>query len=193
MERGHGKRWSLPSSSGRERLSGELVRTCRDRSGRTFLLSRIELTALLWPRDGSGPDLVSDFSVRLEQVGLLREAVEALSIRAAAWMSSREPFSVELCGGGALGQSLMLAIGERPGVIIDLGKAACTVRYRDFTFDLGEWKFVVDETCVRELHSGLTEMLSVVGGMPDTAPVSGAALGTASSTHPDSPIDPVIT
>ena len=40
------------------------------------------------------------------------------------------------------------------------------MRYRDFTFEIGECKFVVDETCVRELHDGLSEMLSALRQIP---------------------------
>jgi hypothetical protein len=48
-------------------------------------------------------------------------------------------------------------------------------------------RLVVDETCVRELHFGLTEKISVLERVPASA--SSSDLVTASSAHPDSPIE----
>jgi hypothetical protein len=163
----HGTTWSLPASSGSKRLTGKLMQRYVDRTGRVLLKCRIDLANLFWPRDSSlakfGPDYVPDLNVGLMQLELLQEAVESLLAQAEAWttMSSRKPFSLELCA-SRTGQSLIFTIGPQPGRNVGRGKAECTVRYTDGTA-LVEWTAIVDETCVREMHTGLREALSVIG------------------------------
>jgi hypothetical protein len=157
--------WRCSDANGRNALVGQFLERQSDVDGEPLLRTRIELVGTFWPRLGSGlgHGLIPDFSVVLHQVLLRHKQVELLLRELEAWLIRPSALSVELGRASNNDQSLTLSLGVSDKFISKADRPACVIEYSSGAFSVGEWGFVVDQTCIQQLVDELSAAMLQLG------------------------------
>jgi hypothetical protein len=158
--------WMLPSSSGRELLSGTFLEKKRDGKGSIVFLTNISLVGRFWrPEPFSSNKTVSmeelplAYIVSIPQLLVPEEAILKLLSQLDGWYGSYAPVSVDMCHGYEGNQRFLLDFKKSDVLISKKRKPACTVEYGWNNFEVGRWRFIVDHTCINLLIESLRNAL----------------------------------
>jgi hypothetical protein len=167
-EKNPSHQWNLVASSGRERLGGSFVGHASDEDGLDLVLASLSVVGRFWrsppfedEAENSSERLVTVFSVMLPQVLLRRDRIEYLISELAEWLKKPKEISVELSKSKSVYQSLAISLGIREDLICSLDRPACTIAYSANSFEIGKWKFIVDQSCIRIFFEELRTSLDL--------------------------------
>jgi hypothetical protein len=140
--------WNLPSSSGRDRITGVFLSTWRDAHNMNWVVADITFSGdfLERQKEPIGAAFVNDYALHLNQVILRRDKLDILVTELKEWFRTGNEFDVSL--GEYYGQSFQISIGKTPELISSVDKPACTVSYSGGSLRFAEWSFIVDQSCL---------------------------------------------
>src|SRR6266567_3215566 len=146
--------WNLYSSSGRDQLGGSFVGQSSDESGVDLVLANVSIAGKFWrappferASEESSEPLSTVYVVDLPSVIFQKKRVQQLISELNEWLHSPKEISIELSKGVGSDQSFAIALSARHDGT--LAKSPCLVTYSATVFELGKWRFFVDQSCVR--------------------------------------------
>ena len=163
--------WKLVANSGREQLFGSFLKQGANEDGLELILANVSVVGDFWldppfAKDVGSSGLESVFSVSLPHVVLRKDRIENLLDELEQWLLKPKPISLELAKCRTTYQSLTISLGVREDLICSLERPACTISYCSNSFEVGKWRFVVDQSCIRIFHEGLRASLDSLYSTP---------------------------
>jgi hypothetical protein len=152
--------WNIRSSSGRENVSVDFIRQHKSKEGDIVYVSEIGITGLFWDRANTFKrDYVNDFSVTLHQIHFLKDVLKRFLEDLRNWLEQPTTISFDLAQGSRDDQRFEIFIGKTEELICSDERPACVIKYISGSFDMGRWRFVLDQSCIRLLAEELSEAI----------------------------------
>jgi hypothetical protein len=123
-----------------------------------LLRHRITIRGRFWRRPGTDGDLVDDFEVSLQQVLVTQTQLQALLDAMNSWLLDQVGFKCTLGDGDP---EIGVEFSVRAGLICSESKPVCTITACFGPAFLGEWAFVVDQSCIRMASEELAAAIRV--------------------------------
>ncbi len=152
--------WLLPSADGWNKLKGTPIYKWISLQSEALILMEISITGESWQRDKNDineAEITKDFISILPQVVTKESSLKKLVAELDRWLFSPLDISIELSGVDC--QSFQIAFGVNDGFICKPEKPVCTIRYAGGRMKIGEWNYVVDQSCIRLFRDGLNQIL----------------------------------
>ncbi|MEK8020580.1 MAG: hypothetical protein VSS75_027250 [Candidatus Parabeggiatoa sp.] len=153
--------WSLLSADGWNKVTGTFIRKWMSLEDDVLLLTDISITGDFWQRDKeevNDAKITLDFRVQLPQVIIKENALKELIIEIDKWFSEPREIGIELSN--VCYQSFQITFGMKDEFICSPDKPVCTIQYSsDSRMKMGEWNFVVDQSCLRLFRDDLNLIL----------------------------------
>jgi len=150
--------WAIRSNSGRELFAGSFLEE-KYAEGRTLLLTSALIFGEFWrePAFETSRYATPDFQVSLPQLVLDKANLEELICELEKWLERPKEISLSLSGDRF--HALDVAIGPRTDWISTMDKPVFSLSYASGSFEIGKWRFVIDQSCIRCFMDELTQSL----------------------------------
>jgi hypothetical protein len=163
-----GHQWNLYSSSGWRQFGGSFVAQSRNDAGVDLLLANVSIEGQFWrPRAFEKADeehwqLAPSFTVGLPLVVMQRGRIAQLISDLDEWLTGRKKICIDLTAGAEPDQTFVFTLGARNDGT--LARSECWLMCSANAFASGEWRFLVDQSCVRIFFEELSTALAGVDG-----------------------------
>lgn len=147
--------WSMPSSSGRNKMKCRFLKHLPSSSGQDLVLVSLNISGEFWDRTKEISDaaLLDDYSIELSQVVLCRSSLDSLVNKLSSWIESPIEIFEELTVDSD--PLLRVHIGKTDELICTKEKPAFVFEYQGGGLKNTRISYLVDRTC---LEASLNEL-----------------------------------